>query len=152
MGRIRKIDQPDPLDVSRRENEVKSRKKRYTEGSWSSEDKKYCTTCVYRGSFNAGYLCNYFCLTGNRRGCKAGVGCDKKLTHREAELQFKFSFGSGQVKDITRYPRKEIKCERCGITFLGTYKARFCPECKFLQLRDGYDRWLKEKKGEKENE
>ena len=37
----------------------------------------YCRDCMYRGKDGA---CDYYFLTGERRGCKAGEGCDKKDT------------------------------------------------------------------------
>ena len=44
-------------------------------------DRAYCRTCVYHGSENYGnYLCDYLLLTGTRRGCKAGVGCERRRT------------------------------------------------------------------------
>ena len=43
-------------------------------------DEKYCKLCYCHGKPDAGYLCNYFVITGERRGCPAGVGCSKRRT------------------------------------------------------------------------
>ena len=40
---------------------------------------KYCHDCIYCGSEMYGReLCNYILMTGHRRGCKYGVGCEKR--------------------------------------------------------------------------
>ena len=44
----------------------------------AKEDEKYCAPCRYVGNFEHGYLCNYLCITGHRRGCRAGKGCEKR--------------------------------------------------------------------------
>lgn len=41
----------------------------------------YCEPCVY-SRVNDQYgltLCNYIIITGKRRGCPAGKGCDKRI-------------------------------------------------------------------------
>lgn len=44
----------------------------------NEEDRAYCRGCAYYGSENYGNnLCDYIIRTGHRRGCKAGVGCEK---------------------------------------------------------------------------
>ena len=43
-------------------------------------DEKYCSPCRFVGSFTEGYLCNFILMTGERRGCPAGVGCVRRET------------------------------------------------------------------------
>ena len=42
-------------------------------------DRAYCQYCKYSGVYTDNYLCNYILKTGTRRGCKAGVGCTKRV-------------------------------------------------------------------------
>ena len=43
-------------------------------------DREYCKKCVYHGSHEYGNnLCDYILVVGHRRGCKAGVGCEKRV-------------------------------------------------------------------------
>ena len=83
-------------------------------------DKRYCGKCVYAGSFSANYLCNFMLMTGERRGCKAGVGCNRRLLE----------------KDLPKDTR--CVCERCGKRFEGSKWRRFCDDCrKELQRQAG---------------
>ena len=42
-------------------------------------DRAYCGKCIYHGFIRDGLMtCDYILLTGHRRGCKAGAGCDKR--------------------------------------------------------------------------
>lgn len=51
-----------------------------------SADFEYCKPCVYRGSEEYGKnLCDYILLVGHRRGCKAGVGCEKRKVRENNE-------------------------------------------------------------------
>lgn len=45
----------------------------------AAADRKYCQKCLYAhaGKYPT-HLCDYILLTGNRRGCKAGVGCTER--------------------------------------------------------------------------
>lgn len=43
----------------------------------SNADKAWCKPCQYRATSDD-YLCNYFIITGKRRGCPAGNGCGKR--------------------------------------------------------------------------
>lgn len=44
-----------------------------------SKDREYCRKCFYREVNTWNFLCNYYLMTGKRRGCNAGVGCNKRL-------------------------------------------------------------------------
>lgn len=46
-------------------------------------DRAYCKPCIYKETHSVNFLCNYFLITGQRRGCKAGVGCEKRKTRGE---------------------------------------------------------------------
>lgn len=59
-----KID-PDPPKVKR-------------EVTLKREDMDYCRKCDYHGNFDQQVLCEYMVRTGHRRGCKPGVGCEKR--------------------------------------------------------------------------
>lgn len=49
-------------------------------------DREYCKKCVYYGSEEYGNnLCDYILLVGHRRGCKAGVGCEKRKVRENHE-------------------------------------------------------------------
>lgn len=45
-----------------------------------SADREYCKPCIYYGvgEYSAN-LCDYILDTGHIRGCKYGVGCDKRV-------------------------------------------------------------------------
>lgn len=43
-------------------------------------DVAYCIKCGYHGNISEGYLCNFMLTTGERRGCPAGVGCERRKT------------------------------------------------------------------------
>ena len=95
-------------------------------------DKAYCNKCLYRGRFTEEYLCNYFCLTGKLRGCKAGVGCDKRHIATNADNTFGYR-----------------TCKRCGAPFVGTKDANYCIECRRKVCRENAKkaheaRWKKE--------
>ena len=44
----------------------------------NKEDIDYCKSCIYSEASYWHHLCNYYTRTGVRRGCKAGVGCNKR--------------------------------------------------------------------------
>ena len=41
-------------------------------------DRAYCRKCIYANTHTETHLCNYIFLTGELRGGKAGVGCEKR--------------------------------------------------------------------------
>jgi hypothetical protein len=41
-------------------------------------DINYCRPCIHHGNFDHCVLCEYMFQTGHRRGCKPGVGCEKR--------------------------------------------------------------------------
>ena len=43
-------------------------------------DVRYCVKCKWHGNMSEGYLCNFMLMTGERRGCPAGVGCERRQT------------------------------------------------------------------------
>lgn len=73
------------------------------------KDEDYCRRCVYKGRFSAGYLCDYYSMTGERRGTKAGFGCERR-------------------KIATKETGKRV-CERCGVEITSRY-SRFCADCR----------------------
>lgn len=78
-------------------------------------DRKYCEKCIYVGNFSENYLCGFLLQTGEVRGCKAGVGCKRRITGKE----------------IKALPKSEARrCEKCGRKFDGGKYARFCDECR----------------------
>lgn len=45
-----------------------------------AENRKYCKRCIYYGSKAYGNnLCDYLLINKQRRGCKYGVGCEKRV-------------------------------------------------------------------------
>ena len=42
------------------------------------DDRAYCDPCIYSNQHSWQYLCNFYTRTGQRRGCKAGVGCVRR--------------------------------------------------------------------------
>lgn len=59
------------------------KKRNYVDSFKTKTDKKdveYCKPCIYHNTHSWNYLCNYYIMTGSRRGCKAGVGCNKRKT------------------------------------------------------------------------
>lgn len=46
------------------------------------KDREYCRACIYYGSEEYGHnLCDYLLMTGNRRGCHYGEGCERRVMH-----------------------------------------------------------------------
>ncbi len=43
-----------------------------------AKDRAYCKQCVYANRHDSINLCNYILITGKMRGCKAGVGCERR--------------------------------------------------------------------------
>lgn len=42
-------------------------------------DREYCKHCEYHGGAEGAYnLCDYYLRTGERRGCRAGDGCERR--------------------------------------------------------------------------
>lgn len=73
------------------------------------KDEDYCRKCMYKGRFSAGYLCDYYSMTGKRRGTKAGYGCERRII-------------------ATKALEKHV-CERCGAVVESKY-SRFCADCR----------------------
>lgn len=113
----------------------------------TAADKKYCSSCIYKGSFAADYLCNFFVITGMMRGCPAGVGCNQ----RRSEPIFVPKPQPKIPTDKLPPSKLEIKCIRCGNTFIGSKKARYCEHCRRIRLHEGHLNWTKSKEC-KENE
>lgn len=88
-------------------------------------DIAYCKKCFYHGSWTESYLCDYFCMTGERRGCKAGVGCRKRKLR-------------GNVTNGKRV------CQRCGAKYDGGDRSRYCDECRAIVKRENAKRRWKE--------
>lgn len=43
-----------------------------------AKERAYCRPCVYANHHDGVNLCDYILKTGHRRGCKAGVGCERR--------------------------------------------------------------------------
>ena len=80
--RLHKIEITKKKEEERRRKDAEMKKKQYLPNLdnriLAKADVDYCEPCEYHGKFDAGYLCNYILDTGQRRGCKAGVGCTKR--------------------------------------------------------------------------
>lgn len=49
-----------------------------------AENRQYCKPCIYCGVGEySSNLCDYLLETGHIRGCKYGVGCDKRVLKEE---------------------------------------------------------------------
>ena len=49
-------------------------------------DREYCKPCQYYGSEEYGHnLCDYMLVTGHRRGCHYGTGCERRVIKQEGE-------------------------------------------------------------------
>lgn len=71
---------------SRERNRERNRKKTpqpVPQRAPSKLDMKYCRCCKYSGVYSEDYLCQYILRTGTRRGCKPGVGCEKRVLVNE---------------------------------------------------------------------
>ena len=69
-----------------RQQKAAQRKKTVAEEKQEVADRRYCRQCRFYSSENYGRnLCDYFLRTGKRRGCKWGVGCDRRLLHELAK-------------------------------------------------------------------
>lgn len=81
----------------------------------------YCRSCFYHGKVSGGISCDYFLITGQRRGCSAGSECDKRMIgQRGSTTNGLFPF----ALEKSRPPRQEeqskvIKefCKEHGITY-----------------------------------
>jgi len=52
----------------------------------SAKDREYCKKCRYYGSEEYGHnLCDYMLVTGIRRGCHYGVGCERRVMRELAK-------------------------------------------------------------------
>lgn len=100
-----KID-PDPAPVKR-------------EVTLKTADMNYCRPCIHHGNFDHYVLCEYMFQTGHRRGCKPGVGCEKRETVAKKKTD-----GTG-----------DRECDRCGKHFEGGPKSHLCPECRYEMRR-----------------
>lgn len=61
---------------------VKAERRQATEREITEEEanRKYCKPCIYCGVGEySSNLCDYLLETGHIRGCKYGVGCDKRV-------------------------------------------------------------------------
>lgn len=85
------------------------------------KDEDYCRRCVYKGRFSAGYLCDYYSMTGERRGTKAGFGCERR-------------------KFPAKEPVKHV-CERCGVEIESKY-SHLCAECRLAFRREAAHRMI----------
>lgn len=123
---------------SRRKEERRSRREKAAQEKIAAQigettilrkdDMAYCRKCIYRGSFSESYLCNYLMMTAERRGCRAGVGCNKReFEHVEAQ-------------------DKRNVCERCGKRYEGTKQSRFCPDCRVEMHRENARRMVERRK------
>ena len=118
------------LEIRHAEQQRKQKEKRKAErkaappppppkkSTLTKANKQYCAKCIYCGSFSAGYLCNYILLTSQVRGCKAGVGCTRRVKQNEKTEKYS----------------KRI-CERCGAVYVGTKQAHFCMACRREAMR-----------------
>lgn len=76
-GRLRNIE----LTQKRQEAQRKTMARRREEDQ-AFRDRAYCKVCDYYGSEEyGGNLCDYMLRTGRRRGCKVGVGCERRVIH-----------------------------------------------------------------------
>lgn len=81
----------------------------------------YCRSCFYHAKVSGGISCEYFSITGQRRGCDAGSECDKRMIgQRGSTTNGLFPF----ALEKSRPPRQEeqskvIKefCKEHGITY-----------------------------------
>lgn len=65
------------LARQKREEQRKAAERELTQ---EEENRKYCKKCCYYGSeAYGGNLCDFMLTTGQRRGCKYGVGCEKRI-------------------------------------------------------------------------
>ena len=54
-------------------------KKNSPERTSTKANRAYCGKCFYHGFIREGNMtCDYILLTGHRRGCKFGAGCEKR--------------------------------------------------------------------------
>ena len=65
---------------------IKAEKRQATEREITEEEanRKYCKLCIYYGSeYYGNNLCDYMLVNSTRRGCKYGVGCEKRILKEE---------------------------------------------------------------------
>lgn len=76
-GRRRNID----LTQARQQAAARKREeKRAADQAYA--DREYCRSCRFYGSEEYGHnLCDYILIVGHSRGCKAGVGCERREAH-----------------------------------------------------------------------
>ena len=114
----------------------------------TAADKKYCHPCVYKGSFAADYLCNYISVTGERRGCPAGVGCTQRRTEPIFIPKPQPKLPEGQLPK----GKHKIQCARCGNIFIGSKRAQYCEACRRQRLQEGHANWIKLRTGGEPND
>lgn len=64
--------------VLRIKHEIEPKPAGKREVTLKKADMAYCRKCDYHGNFDQQILCEYFYRTGERRGCLAGAGCEKR--------------------------------------------------------------------------
>lgn len=73
-GKARNIE----LTIERQQKAAK-KQKTVAEEKQEIADRRYCRSCKFYGSENYGRnLCDFLLITGRRRGCKCGVGCERR--------------------------------------------------------------------------
>ena len=73
------------LTRERRQKAVR-RMQEVRQQSQISIDRKYCRQCIYYGSEEYGHnLCDYMLMTGIRRGCHYGDGCERRVVRELAK-------------------------------------------------------------------
>lgn len=76
-GRLRNIE----LTLARQQAAARKREEQRVTDQ-AIIDREYCKPCEYYGSDEYHRnLCDYFLVTGKRRGCRAGAGCDRRVLH-----------------------------------------------------------------------
>lgn len=80
-----------------------------------------CRSCFYHAKVSGGISCEYFSITGQRRGCDAGSECDKRMIgQRGSTTNGLFPFAlEKSMPPRQEEQRKVIKgfCKEHGITY-----------------------------------
>lgn len=116
------------VQVLRIKHEIEPKPVPKREVTLKKADMAYCRKCDYHGNFDQQILCEYLYRTGERRGCPAGIGCDKRV--------------------IKKGEKSTRTCEMCGGEYEGGKSSRFCPSCRKEIYRQ---RALQMNLGKKEN-
>lgn len=77
---------------------------------------KYCDDCIYVGTLSNDRCCNFILQESKLRGCKAGEGCTRKKTRKEARQDRRLA------KEAQKRQAKEITytCRICNAEFKST--------------------------------